>query len=818
MEKTSIQHKRVRGFVLIEVMVAILIVALGILALAQLESHVVGAAGEAKSRSSAMALARSRIDDLRGTILKSQYDTNLASGSGSQTVQLNGIDYSVAWTVANTTSGSNALENRLVQVDVTWTDRAGNTQHVYLNTQVAWNDPALSSATRRDLGSNLIAPSGMAKRGGGAYSPGDTAPHIVTGDDNITKLVNSAGDTILYLDPVGDTPQQFTKIYGRVYFDQGANQNQIPDSPNIYVRLSSEGECVYSNRTAALQSLPVSGTAKYKYFNYVCYVGPSWYGNVGVSVIGSTRTPTICAGDPKVANTGATTSPHAVEAVTRSYRGFKWVDPNYISTGVEGGTLYGDDGTVVTKAGKPKPFDFPAIYTWVTANDSTNNFFNQDFLITNVSGQTTCADRMQLISGANTFSPNAGKYYCISPDDDLANDQCPNIWPGFGGGGACGAITVSGSLTYSTNASAISSTTSLGCSNNEGHTCTCQATTGTANFECATTGSSTAALTITAAGSVTVYDSNWATQTCIPASSCVAPAATTDGSGNRTEYQCVQGGCASGLQSTQSRSVSYGAWLNTACVPSASCSAPANTSSTEYQCVQSGCNAGESVVQSRSVGTQTITDSDTTATTNSVQVSTVCQKNMPSGGLPGASSTSNTVNGVTTTVTTSYSNGVWTTANASCGTGGKVTWKLSATRSVRTVVTHIGNVYGNWTDASPACSTTNPPLSMADGSVEYRYIQGSCNGQNKVLQHRAASFESWSNTAATCVATSAPLPVTSGQVWQSITSGCPTGAKQFQSKAQVGTPTTVSCVRTLNPLGCSSLSGINIDSSTATCQ
>ena len=782
MEKTSIQHKHVRGFVLIEVMVAILIVALGILALAQLESHVVGAAGEAKSRSTAMALARSRIDDLRGTILKSQYDTNLASGSGSQTVQLNGIDYSVAWTVANTTSGSNALENRLVQVDVTWTDRAGNTQHVYLNTQVAWNDPALSSATRRDLGSNLIAPSGMAKRGGGTYSPGDTAPHIVTGDDNITKLVNSAGDTILYLDPVGDTPQQFTKIYGRVYFDQGANQ--IPDSPNIYVRLSSEGECVYSNATAALQSLPVSGTAKYKYFNYVCYVGPSWYGNVGVSVIGSTRTPTICAGDPKVANTGATTSPHAVEAVTRSYRGFKWVDPNYISTGVEGGTLYGDDGTVVTKAGKPKPFDFTGIYTWVTANDSTNNFFNQDFLITKATGQTTCADRMQLISGANTFSPNAGKYYCISPDDALADDQCPNIWPGFGGGGACGAITVSGSLGYTTDASAISSTTSLGCTSNEGHACTCQATSGTANFECSTTGSSTGALTLTATGSVTVYDSNWATQTCIPASSCVAPAATTDGSGNRTEYQCVQGGCASGLQTTQSRSVNYGAWSNTACVPSASCSAsaPTDTSTTQYQCAPSSCNAGESALQIKQVSsTSSWSNYNTT-----LYGDDTCGGNVP-----------------TTTLSTEYA----------CN---KVSGKYRIQQRTLT--------WGSWADASSACSTSNPAtpsFSMADGTVEYRYDHSDCNGSssNTKLQHRTVTIGAWSNTSATCVATSAPLPVTSGMVWQSITDGCTlSGTKQFQSKAQVGTPTAVSCSRTLNPLGCSSLTGINIDSTTATCQ
>ena len=41
--------------------------------------------------------------------------------------------------------------------------------------------------------------------------------------------------------------QDFTTITGRIVFDQNAGNNAIPDSNNVRVRLSSEGECIYNN-------------------------------------------------------------------------------------------------------------------------------------------------------------------------------------------------------------------------------------------------------------------------------------------------------------------------------------------------------------------------------------------------------------------------------------------------------------------------------------------------------------------------------------------------------------------------------------------
>ena len=64
--------------------------------------------------------------------------------------------------------------------------------------------------------------------------------------------------------------------------------------------------------------------------------------------------------------------------------------------------------------GKPKPSDFFALYG-ITAGDLAD-YFNQDFLVSKITGQSSCAGKMAQIANTDTFSPNAGKYYCIAPD------------------------------------------------------------------------------------------------------------------------------------------------------------------------------------------------------------------------------------------------------------------------------------------------------------------------------------------------------------------------------------------------------------------
>lgn len=704
------------GFLLIEVLVAVLIVAMGVLGLAKLEAMVIGASGEAKSRSAAMALARSQIDTLRNSVLQTQYTANLASGSRTDTI--NGIAFTTAWTVTQPDVNFN---DRLVQVAVSWLDRSGTTQSLTLNSVVAWNDPVMGQFTTNSTNTNVIAPTGAAKRGTGAYTPGQSVT-VATGDDNVTRLLNASGETILYLEPVDGVAQQFTIIYGRVHFDQTVTANSLPSSAKVFVRLSSEGECIYDHAAGNLVSLPDGATGndlKYKYFAYRCFVGPGWYGNVGVTVINDSTTPTICVGDPKFTDTSFTATPVATESTIRSYRGFRASTSGgvttYISTGVAGDSIYGDDGSGVTaKSGKPIPSDYLGVYG--IALGSTSDFFKQDFLVTKIQGQMSCSGQMALISIDTPFPPNAGKYYCINPDNwsaDENGNQCPTNW--FGSAANC-SIAVSGSFNAPVPPAAGSTTTSsVTCTMSDGSACSCQTTSGTSNYSCSMAAASSQTATITA--SMTAASWSIPTQlTCIPTASCTAPS-----NSSTTQYQCAQSTCSSGQMKTQSRTITAASWADTACVPAASCVAPSNTSTKQYQCVQSGCASGELIIQTRTKtgGSWGAWADDTPSCSNSCSASS---------GY--AIDSSNSVE--------------YQCATSSC-TGGK---QIPQHRTV---------AYGGWADTSATCVSTSATKPDDTASIQYTWLAGDgangCASGTQQLQSQTFS----SSTTQTCTRTSSAL-------------------------------------------------------------
>ncbi|MDY0013038.1 MAG: InlB B-repeat-containing protein [Rhodocyclaceae bacterium] len=447
---------RLAGFVLIEALIALLIVSLGILALSKLETLTLSAAGESRSRSEAVTLAQRKLEQLRQTAFTAPLTTGSQTCNGA--VTLGNGSYTLCWTI--TDAGS---ERRLIQLSVQWTDRFGTSQTLTMNSAVAWDDPEIQVANSQGgAGGSLISPTGDALRGDysvhtdGNGNPLGTATndgqgtHIYT-DGTRTLLLDSSGREILYL----ENNKQFTRIAGRVYFDQNAGNNAIPDSDDVVVRLSSEGQCFFDNVPQNLIAAS-GGSNSYKYFEYVCYVGPGWYGNVGITITddvnGQAATPTICVGDPGFNNgvsNSTLTSAHPLESGYRSYRGFYNSSGTYLSNGMAGNRTYPNDGTIV-----------PGTY----ANDA-NGQYNQHFLITHLSGNnSSCNSKMT----GGIFTSNAGKYYCISPDNDTAHsDVCPNVWPGFesevGNGGSINytlTLTKSGSTA---GGSVVSNPTGISC-------------------------------------------------------------------------------------------------------------------------------------------------------------------------------------------------------------------------------------------------------------------------------------------------------------------------------------------------------------------
>lgn len=417
------------GFVLFEALIAMSIVVIGFMALSKVQVKTMSDISESKSNSEAVRYSATHMDNTNKNLLKSDFDS-ISSGSLS-----NDGGFSTVSTVS-TVSATGTTDIKKISMETSWTDRTNQVRKINLNSLVAWNNPVTQNNLTHNTEDTLTPPSGKAIRGDAVYEPGDDVTVSLLGNKRVLHNSNVSADdlelsdAILYLEPdAAGNPQNFVTVTGNVYFDQQVNQNKIPSVDEVYVRLSTEGICTYDNSAFnSEQYNDSSGFLAYKYFDYICYVGPSWYGNVGI-MPKSDKSPNVCVGDPSGTNDGSTTRTISQLSAKRSYRGFRNTSsnpsaPNYISTGVLGGSAtesYPPSGTIANP---------PASATR----------FNQHFLITALSGTKDCADRMSL--KPELFVNNAGEYFCITPDDfEEFSDQCPANWPNFaisGGGGGSG--------------------------------------------------------------------------------------------------------------------------------------------------------------------------------------------------------------------------------------------------------------------------------------------------------------------------------------------------------------------------------------------
>jgi Tfp pilus assembly protein PilV len=441
---------QLRGFVLLEALIALLVAAFAIVGIVKLQGFINKSSAESVARSEAVTLMQERLERMRTSFVTRDLFFGWPTAQACETVdgaRTTNTSFNLCATLA---AAAGATESRAAQLSASWTDSNGTAQNLTMQSVIAWDDPLGQAFVSVPPGGSMIAPVGDAKKGVKKYDPpipvgvdtgnNDGLKYHLT-DGKIRELLDANGKVLLYLDPKNDQEQSFTVIKGRVYFDENAGNNSLPPPSAVQVRLSSEGVCVQDQSKAAngQGSNPVisAGSNAYRYFDYSCYVGPGWYGNVGVtisdSINGSAANPTICLGDPEFNNgvsNSTLVSAHSVESGTRTYRGFRASGGTFLSTGVAGGRTYPNDGS-------PLPSAFPAYYGTVASAD---NFFNHHFLLTSVSGNSNC--RTQMLGGA--FLRNAGSYYCIKPHNSNDPEVCPSIWPNFES-----QVGVGGSINYS---------------------------------------------------------------------------------------------------------------------------------------------------------------------------------------------------------------------------------------------------------------------------------------------------------------------------------------------------------------------------------
>lgn len=105
-----------RGFTLIEVVVAIVMLAFGVLASASLTAALMKSNRGVTNRTRAVEVLREKVEELQSV-------TYPALGNGSDAVTVRGIAFSRTWTVAADTPAPNLKQ---VTLTVTWTDRQGS--------------------------------------------------------------------------------------------------------------------------------------------------------------------------------------------------------------------------------------------------------------------------------------------------------------------------------------------------------------------------------------------------------------------------------------------------------------------------------------------------------------------------------------------------------------------------------------------------------------------------------------------------------------------------------------------------------------------
>ncbi len=445
--QTDFHSKRLqRGFTLIEALVGAVVLSVGLLSIASLQVATMNSVGDSKARSEAMQIAETQMESLRSGYSNRDDFNNLDDIFDGQSVVLDGpgtalpdgtttdyvgtnAEYTIQWEVdAVDSDASGAPLLLLAGIRVSWqgsTDGQGEEQAVTIASFLNWDNPAggaaASDAGDPNGGGTLLSPpTGRAFQGGNVYQDGDGNADIPDGaeantidignvsiDDGTytydangaTELIGEDGRVLLTI-PNG---KAFSTIEGRLYSD-------IP--------LNEEDFAITASDASACQRLFLDdGTfdGELEVF-YRCYVGPAWYGNIGVLRFDTVKpSEKLLVGRPgQDKDSTRWDSLHPTTSAVRSYRGFKETDdPEFpISTGIG---IDPDSGG----------------YTSRTLS-------NHDFLLQDINPKKETEEDV-LESHTPLFDDGVGEGFCFT---GWILDPDPGYCPNVGGEGASGGYQI----------------------------------------------------------------------------------------------------------------------------------------------------------------------------------------------------------------------------------------------------------------------------------------------------------------------------------------------------------------------------------------
>ena len=431
-----------RGYSLLEVMVTLVVVGVGLLAIVQLQSGLSGQVGDNKTKAEATTLAEARVETLRNYIDETEYGTKLLATSGFEDVpsgEYNADGVNATFSMQEAISGGDEI--REVSVRVSWEDRTGTSQEVTVTSEIAYVSPAAAGqkALLYTRESDLDLPTGSAKPGEGSLPDADQKV-VVDNDDGTREAVDGTDKYLLVGDDIqlvlenvcnsetGDCEDDFTRLHGRVYIDRKTYPDLTIGQVNIVasnaayctrfyntlnkpilyedngdVAEQSDEIAVVTNQTP--EGMTTKTNSDYEYFDYTCYVGSGWYGNIGVYIAEPDETRRrnikVCMGDP----VEEFALQEYVLSAYRAYRGMLYetdangaIPASIQSIGVAGGLELGFEKTVGSEVVKLRP---------------THNFVIS--LLPTSATDPACVDKGILVR--SDALPLDGGIFSDSPDD-----------------------------------------------------------------------------------------------------------------------------------------------------------------------------------------------------------------------------------------------------------------------------------------------------------------------------------------------------------------------------------------------------------------
>lgn len=136
---------------MVEVLIAIIILAGGLIALVNFQADLFRGHSDTSQHSQALQLAQNKLSDLRRyTVLDTTSGQfayqDIANGNDSQVI--GNTSFTRAWTVTESTSPP----YKTVAVTVSWTNRQNEAKSVTLDSIIGKVDPAISGEVTQDIG------------------------------------------------------------------------------------------------------------------------------------------------------------------------------------------------------------------------------------------------------------------------------------------------------------------------------------------------------------------------------------------------------------------------------------------------------------------------------------------------------------------------------------------------------------------------------------------------------------------------------------------------------------------------------------------